>query len=125
MEEAVLAEREAAAVVIGKRLIDGEKNVLSGWVGKIGIGGRRSEFGNDGLQLGCVVPRIVHKKTPVIFVIGMKRETKEAGFTARGEASATSNVQKGSCGARAIALNNLNVTALFDDKQTTAGIVGL
>ena len=55
----------------------------------------------------------------------MKRETEKTGFTARGEASATSNVQKGSRGARAIALNNLNVAALLDDKQTTAGIVGL
>ena len=111
--------------MIGKRLIDGEKNVLSRWVRKIGIGGRRSEFGNYGLQLGCGVPCIVHKKAPVIFVIGMKRETEKTGFAARREPGATRDVQKGGRGAGAIALNNLNVTALFDDKQTTAGIVGL
>jgi len=66
IQETILAERESSAVVIGKRLIDGEKNVLGGWVGKIGIGGRRSEFGNYGLQLSCVVPRIVHKEAAVI-----------------------------------------------------------
>src|SRR5882757_8667659 len=35
IQETILAERESSAVVIGKRLIDGKKNVLSGWVGKI------------------------------------------------------------------------------------------
>jgi len=55
----------------------------------------------------------------------MKRETEKTGFAARREPGATRDVQKGGRGARAIALNNLNVTALFDDKQTAAGIVRL
>ncbi len=51
IEETVFAEGESSTVVIGERLINGEKNIFGGWVGEVCVGGGGGEFGNDSLQL--------------------------------------------------------------------------
>ena len=55
----------------------------------------------------------------------MKRKPEQSGFSARSEPGPSGDVQERRRGARAAALDNLNVSALFDNKETTAVVVGL
>ena len=55
----------------------------------------------------------------------MKGKPEQSGFSAGSESGPTGDVQEGRGGARAVALDNLNVPALFDNKEAAAVVVGL
>src|SRR5215470_10963812 len=55
----------------------------------------------------------------------MKCEAQKAGFAAGGKSCTSRHVKKRSCGARSIALDDLNVAALFNDEKASAVVIRL
>src|SRR5262245_25503519 len=55
----------------------------------------------------------------------MKSEAEEAGFTPAGEAGPGADIEEGRGGARAIALNDLDVATLFGHEDPSAIVFGL
>src|SRR5262249_57430917 len=78
VEKTVLAECQAAAVVIRKRLVDGEQNVLGAGIGEVRICGRCRESGDHRLQLASDIARVVHEKAAVLSRNLMKRQPHQA-----------------------------------------------
>ena len=106
-------------------LVHGEENVFRGGVREIRVGGGSGEFRDDGLQLSPVVARVVYVEVVVALVVRMKRKPEQSGFSAGSEPRSSGDVQEGRRGARAVTLDNLNVPALFDNKEAAAVVVGL
>lgn len=125
VEKAVFAECEAAAFVIGKRLIDRKKNIFRVGVGEVCVARRRSKFGNYGLKLAAGVAGVVYKKAAVLRVHGMERQTEEAGFAAAGEAGSAADIEKRGRGARSVALDDLDVATLFDHEEASCSVARL
>jgi uncharacterized heparinase superfamily protein len=70
-------ERDLAAVVIGKRLVDVQQDLLARRVRS--VGGNALEARHDGVAL---LVRVVDEETAVALVVGIEREAEEAAFAA-------------------------------------------
>src|SRR5262249_51876573 len=125
VEKTVLAECQAAAVVIRKRLVDGEQNVLGAGIGEVRICGRCRESGDHRLQLASDIARVVHEKAAVLQEHLMKGQPQPAGVAAAGEAGFSAAIPKRRRGASSVALDDLNVPSLFDYEEPSPVIVWL
>ena len=125
VEETVLAKRETTSVVVRKWLVDSEENVFCARISGIGIGRGNCKFGNNGLELRAIVTGVVHVEAAIGRIVEVKSDTEQASLPAGCEAEAAGDIQERSGGARAVALDDLDVAALFDNKKPAATVIRL
>ena len=111
--------------MIRKRLVHREQNIFRRRVCEICIRCGRRELRNHRLQLPADRARVVHKKSSVLRVHRMERQSQQSRLAPARKSAPPRYIQKRTRGSRSVALNDLDPPALLHHKQSAASIIRL